>query len=155
MVGAFVGLGLLLYGLIKYKDKWLVMIGAFGILFTIFVYSALFHQMKSGPLFRQGFSQISAIQLKQVVKGIEFYKLQNGQYPDSLQQLLIVDEFAPIHDATHAFDPGSQSFYNYRKIGEKYALFSSGDDGKPGTKDDVYPKIEIRDSSKIGLIRAE
>jgi hypothetical protein len=37
LVGAFVGLGLLLYGIIKYKDKWLVMIGAFGIAWTIFI----------------------------------------------------------------------------------------------------------------------
>jgi predicted PurR-regulated permease PerM len=41
LVGAFVGLGLLLLGLLKYKDKWLSIIGAAGILFTVLVYSML------------------------------------------------------------------------------------------------------------------
>jgi hypothetical protein len=43
--------------------------------------------------------------------------------------------------------------YNYQRMGEKYILFSSGEDGIPYTKDDFFPKILITDSSKIGLIR--
>ncbi len=44
-------------------------------------------------------------------------------------------------------------FYNYEKIGDKYSLFSSGQDGIPNTKDDLFPQVTITDSSKIGLIK--
>ena len=39
LVGFFVGIGLTLYGLIKYKNRKLVIIGVFCMLFTVFVYS--------------------------------------------------------------------------------------------------------------------
>jgi len=45
------------------------------------------------------------------------------------------------------------SYYNYKKIGDKYLLFSSGQDGIPNTKDDLFPQVTITDSSKIGLMR--
>src|SRR5205809_6843783 len=96
LIGGFVGLGLLLYGLIKYKDKWLTIIGAFGILWTIIIYSSLFYGMKHASIFKQGFGDISQMQLNSLVKNIEFYKLQHGQYPDSLEQLLNDDKLAPI-----------------------------------------------------------
>jgi len=44
LVGAFIGLGLLLYGLIKYKDKWLSIIGAAGILWTVIFIHLFFIQ---------------------------------------------------------------------------------------------------------------
>jgi hypothetical protein len=45
------------------------------------------------------------------------------------------------------------TYYNYQKIGDKYLLFSSGQDGIPNTKDDLFPQITITDNSKIGLIQ--
>lgn len=122
LVGAFVGLGLLLYGILKYKDKWLVIIGAGGIIWT---------------------------------KDIEFYKLVHGTYPDSLKQLLDDDKLAPINDPAQGMKIKikSPSYYNYEKIGDKYLIFSSGQDGIPKTSDDLFPKIKITDSTKIGLIK--
>jgi hypothetical protein len=63
LVGAFVGLGLLMYGLLKYKDKWLAIIGAAGIVWTIVVYSTLFYIGKNAPEARKGFEDISQMQL--------------------------------------------------------------------------------------------
>jgi hypothetical protein len=101
------------------------------------------------PNMKQGFVQISKIQINQLVMHIEFYKLQYGHYPDSLPQLQETDGLVPVTDAA----AGTKFvYYNYEKIGDKYALFSSGTDGIPGTKDDFYPAISIPDSSKIGLI---
>src|ERR1700743_1976983 len=74
LVGAFVGIGLLLYGLLKYKDKWLSIIGAAGIVWTILFYSALFYAGTHAPMFKKGFEDISQIQLNNLVKNIEFYK---------------------------------------------------------------------------------
>lgn len=153
LVGAFVGLGLLLYGLIKYKDKWLSIIGAAGILWTIIVYSTLFYAGTHASIFRKGFEEISQMQLNSLVKNVEYYKLIHGQYPDNLKQLLEDDKLAPINDAVQGMRIKGNSYYNYEKIGDKYSLFSSGQDGIPNTKDDLFPQVTITDSSKIGLIR--
>lgn len=153
LVGAFVGLGLLLYGLLKYKDKWLSIIGAAGILWTILVYSTLFYAGTHASIFKKGFEDISQMQLNSLVKNIEFYKLAHGQYPEELQQLLEDDKFAPINDAAQGMNTKGISYYNYERIGDKYSLFSSGQDGTPNTKDDLFPQVTITDSSKIGLTK--
>lgn len=155
LVGAFVGFGLLLYGLLKYKDKWLSIIGAAGILWTIIVYSMLFYAGANAPVFKKGFESISQMQLNSLVKNIEFYKLVHGQYPDSLTQLLDDDKLAPVTDAAQGLSSKGITYYNYEKMGEKYSVFSSGQDGIPNTKDDLYPQIKISDSSKIGLIEPQ
>ena len=106
----------------------------------------------NAPAVKEGFSEISKMQIKQLVMNIEFYKLQNGKYPDNLEQLQDNDPLAPITDAVQGSQMKEKPFYNYEKVGEKYTLFSSGVDGIPGTKDDFYPQINITDSSRIGLI---
>ena len=152
LVGAFIGLGLLLYGLLKYKDKWLSLIGIAGIIWTIIFYSTLFYAGRHASIFKKGFADISQMQLNSLIKNIEFYKLQHGYYPDSLQQLLNDDKLAPITDAIQLDQQRKNSTYYYRKENNKYLLFSSGQDGIPNTNDDLFPQITISDSSKIGLI---
>ncbi|MFT3701536.1 MAG: type II secretion system protein GspG [Agriterribacter sp.] len=152
LIGAFVGLVLLILGLTKYRDKWLVIIGVAGIIWTILIYSFLFFAIKNAKVFKEGFSTISQMQLDRLVKDIEFYKLQHGQYPDKLSQLLNDDPQSQIYDPIELNQMRKNREYNYEKIGDKYVLFSSGQDGIPNTKDDLFPKIIINDSSKIGLI---
>lgn len=106
----------------------------------------------NSPLVKQQFVEISKMQLNQLVMHIEFYKLQNGHYPNRLEQLQETDKLAPINDPAEGMQAKEPAFYNYERIGEKYTLFSSGMDGVAGTKDDFNPQIEIPDSSKIGLI---
>lgn len=124
-----------------------------GIVWTIIVYSTLFYAGTHASVFKKGFEDISQIQLNSLVKNIEFYKLAHGQYPDSLRQLLNDDKLAPINDAVQGMKIKENSYYNYQKTGDKYLLFSSGQDGIPNTKDDLFPQVTITDSSKIGLIR--
>jgi hypothetical protein len=153
LVGAFVGLGLLLYGLLKYKDKWLSIIGVAGILWTVLVYSSLFYAGKHASIFQKGFEDISQMQLNSLVKNIEYYKLTHGHYPDRLERLQEDDKLAPINDAAQGMNTKETVYYNYEKIGDKYSLFSSGRDGIPNTNDDLFPQVTITDNSKIGLIR--
>ena len=40
-----------------------------------------------------------------------------------------------------------------KKVGDKYALFSSGEDGIPNTKDDLFPQLPTRDTSRFGLLQ--
>jgi hypothetical protein len=155
VIGAFVGLGLLLYGLIRYKDKWLCIIGAFGIIFTFIIYSTLSYTNKHSGIVKDLFVEMSQMQLNSLVKNIEFYKLQHGQYPDSLKQLENDDRSAPTADPIQLNQQRQNANFNYVRVEDKYILFSSGEDGIPKTKDDFYPQIQISDSSKIGLIRSK
>jgi hypothetical protein len=154
VVGAFVGLGLLLYGLLKYKDKWLSIIGAAGILWTIIAFSMLFYAGTHASAFKNGFKHVAQMQLNSLVKDVEYYKLIHGQYPDSLKQLLDDDKSAPVNDVARGMNRKRNSWFNYERIGVKYILYSSGQDGIPHTKDDLFPQVHTTDSSKIGLIKS-
>jgi len=125
-------------------------IGSIFLIFDVIFLSGCSNPFIS-PGIKQGFAEISKMQINELVMHIEFYKLQHGHYPDNLPQLQEADGLVPITDAAI----GMQTkivYYNYEKIGEKYTLFSSGMDGIPGTGDDFYPQISIPDSNKIGLI---
>ncbi|HEY4336863.1 MAG TPA: hypothetical protein VGM89_13225 [Puia sp.] len=153
LIGGLLGFILLLLGIIHYKDRRMIIIGAAGIFWTIIVYFCLFQFIAKSDTVRGGFVSLSALQLNQLVADIELYKLQRGHYPDSLMQLRSINLFAPITDPIQNFSLRSDRYFNYGRVGDKYYLFSSGTDGIPHTKDDFYPKLEIPDSSKIGLIR--
>jgi hypothetical protein len=152
LIGAFVGLGLLLYGLLKYKDKWLSMIGAAGIIWTIIVYSTFFYAGTHESIFEKGFADISQMQLNSLVKNMEYYESEHGQYPDSLEQLLNADKSAPIKGPIQGLQTKQNSPYNYERVDIKYLLLSSGQDGMPYIKDGLFPQLTITDTSKIGLI---
>ena len=89
-------------------------------------------------------------QLNNLVKDIEFYKIQKGEYPESLDDLESYSTTDILqNDGEHSYN------FNYEVIGEKYKLFSSGVDKIPNTKDDLYPEIEVKDSTKIGFLKRE
>jgi len=147
LVGAFVGFALILYGVIKYKDKWLVLIGVGGILFTVLIYGSLFYSSKHSKVFINGFAAIDTMELNALVKEIEFYKLQTGSYPDSLAQINAKGNLASTSDPL--LNGKKDDSFNYHKIGIKYTLFSSGIDKTPNTADDIYPTV---DTTHTGLI---
>ena len=153
LVGALVGIIMLILGITKYKDKWFSIIGTFGIFFTILVYSSLFYYMFNGKGSQTAFANISQMQLNSLVKNIEFYKLEKGHYPNKLEELLETDKLAPINDAIQSLKFKKNTFYNYKNLGENYLLFSSGQDGIANTKDDLYPEITITKNTKIGYVK--
>ena len=140
LIGFFVGIALVLYGLFRYKDRKLTSIGIACILFTVLVYSTLFYVGEYSDIGKKGYEKIAQIQLNDLIKDIEYYKLQKGSYPDSLKQLEKQDEIIAINDPTQSRN--GKVYYNYEKIGEKYTLFSSGSDRIKNTADDIYPKVE-------------
>ena len=150
LIGVFVGFGLVSLGLFKYKDRKLVIIGIAAILFTVLIYGCLFLYMNSDAA-RKQWSSVVPEQLNSLVKDIEFYKLQNGEYPDSLEQLLPNNKLSLIYDpvSTKAF--GKKKKYNYQRVNNHYILFSSGVDKIAKTIDDIFPSI---DTTKTGLIKS-
>ncbi|MEO8405822.1 MAG: hypothetical protein ABI480_14545 [Chitinophagaceae bacterium] len=147
LVGGVIGIGLIMLGVLKYKDKKLVLIGAAALLFTVAVYGSLFYYMEYSDTGRKLHIQLAQDQLNDVVKHIEFYKLQAGQYPDSLKQLAKKDDRAWIFDP--AGGTRSNRIFIYQKLNDHYILFSAGADLIENTSDDLYPTI---DTTGTGLI---
>ena len=79
----------------------------------------------------------SSKRLEPLMAKIEAYKVQTGSYPDSLQAL--IDPTDPI-EKKQTLDPWGNP-YMYRTTQGGFELLSSGQDGKPDTKDDIryYP----------------
>lgn len=154
MIGAFIGLVFIILGITRFKDKWFTLIGVFGILFTIILYSTLFYTDKKTSVFNSGFKDLSQMGLNDLVKEVEYYKLLNGNYPDSLQQLTNVNDLnVSISDPIQSIKGQENVLYRYFKVEDKYRLFSSGEDGIPNTKDDFFPQVSEKAINKIGLIK--
>ncbi len=141
LVGFFVGIGLTLYGIFRYKDRKLTLIGIACLLFTVLVYSSLFYigSNYSGTG-KKASEKIAQIQLNDLLKDIEYYKLQKGNYPESLKQLEKPNEPVAINDPTQS--GLGKDYFNYKNLGDKYTLYSSGRDQIKNTVDDIYPVIE-------------
>jgi hypothetical protein len=156
LIGAFVGIALILYGIFKYRDKWLIIIGSAGLIITIAAYSFLFYNLKYGKETSKGFAKISQMELNSLIKNIEFYKIEKGKYPDSLEELRVDDKMIIIEDPllTRKMNDNIKSTFQYQKIGSGYTLFSVGIDEIPNTIDDIYPNISDKDERKFGSIRS-
>jgi hypothetical protein len=152
LIGAIAGIVFIINGVFKYKDKWFVIIGCAGVLFTVALYGSLFYSTTTIS-FKKGFVPLTQQQLNSVLKGVEFYKIKNGTYPDSLEQINKDNSDISIWEPLQFNRKSNKAIdFNYQKVGDHYYLFSSGIDGIPNTKDDIYPQVAKTDSAKFGLI---
>ena len=139
LVGFYVGLGLTLYGIFKYKDRKLITIGIASMLFTILVYSTLNYFAFHTDIGKVDKEKLAQVRLNSLIADIEYYKDRNGKYPDSLAQVKVERELLFIIDLTSKADV---HYYNYTNLGKNYLLFSIGMDQIKNTSDDIYPKIK-------------
>lgn len=152
IVGLIVGIIYIVNGISRYKDKWFVIMGAGGVLVTVCFWYFIFYSNTFG--FKNMIAESSQRQLNSLMKAVEFYKLKNGVYPDSLVQVTYDNSDIWIYDPlTPGEHVNKSNEYNYQKVGDHYYLYSSGVDGIPNTKDDIYPQVAKSDSAKFGLIR--
>jgi len=155
LIGAFVGIGLILLGAIKYRNKKLVIIGVVTMVPTILIYGSMY-LYELTPSGRNNFTAFCKPQMDQLVKNIEFYKKEYNVYPDSLEQLTKDQEFLSINDPVQSFSKSKYGDkYIYMKEGTKYILFAMGIDGIPYTKDDIFPSSKYFDSTLTGLVRPD
>src|SRR5215467_7732831 len=91
IIGGCVGVGLIIYGAIYYKNAKLIIIGAAGILWSalavmamyFFIFYSLIREVRSNG---HGFLDIRG-RMERVAKRVEFYKFQHGEYPAFLSEL--------------------------------------------------------------------
>lgn len=155
LVGAFVGFALILYGIFRYKDRKLIIIGSTGVLFSVLVYSLMFYELKHGKLATESYKEIAQKQLNSLSDEIELYKLRYGSYPDSLS-LLPQDNYSIIflYDPflSRKGDEGKNEF-PYKKLENHYTVFSVGPDCIPQTSDDIFPVVHDTGRFKSGFIK--
>jgi len=160
LIGVLFGLVAIVWGLVTKKTggKKLALIGGGGIAFTVVLYSSLFYFgfVQRGGVYDDLRAQLSKSTITSLVQAIEFYKTQNGHYPDSLETLR---ESLPENSMVFVFDPtnvqmgGEPRYYHYElKDPSHYYLLGVGPDEKPYTSDDVLPDIEVKPNSGIGLL---
>lgn len=154
LVGGFVGIGLIILGVFKYRDRKLTLIGIAALMFTVSLYGSMFYYFNYSEQARKDYAHLSQELETSLIANIEFYKSQKGHYPARLEELLSIDKFAEIHDPILFGKncPNDRKYY-YTTIGDKYTLFSAGVDKIPNTADDIFPLMINLDSTKIGYIR--
>ena len=153
LIGAFVGIGLVLLGVFKYRSKTLVLIGIATMIPTVLIYGSMYFYTISAS----GKNNLAAFckpEMDQLVKNIEFYKKEYKVYPDSLKQLEKDQKFLFIVDPIQSATDNKYGInYIYKNEGIRYVLFSMGVDGIPYTEDDIFPSSKYFDSTITGLIR--
>lgn len=130
----------------------------FGVLFNVVIYGSLFY---FGFVQRDGIyddlrAQMSATNINELVRAIEFHKLQNGEYPanlDILESSLDENSLVFTHDSSHVAFTSEPRKYHYELVDpDNYYLLGVGRDGVPYTSDDIVPSIQVPGESNIGLL---
>jgi hypothetical protein len=157
LMGIVVGIIAIVIGMSSKKagGRLLALLGAGGILFTFVVYGSLFYFgfMQRGGVYDGLRAQMAQSTINALVPQIEFYRLQHGDYPASLNELRKASSGQAM---LMTFDPSSfvpRPFYYERVGNDHYYLRGVGPDGKVFTADDLVPTIIVPDGSHIGLLK--
>ena len=159
-IGIIFGVIAIVWGLLTKKigGKKLAIVGGCGIGLSVILYSSLFYFgfVQRGGVYDDLRAQLSKTTITSLVQAIEFYKTQNGSYPESLEILsksLPENSMVFVHDPTNMQIGGEPRYYYYQLEGAShYYLLGVGPDEKPYTKDDLLPDIDINENSGIGLL---
>lgn len=159
-VGVIFGTIAIIWGLVTNKlgGKKLAIIGTCGIGFSALLYGSLlyFGFVQRGGIYDDLRAQLSKNTITSLVRAIEMYETQNGQYPESLEVLrksLPEDSTVFVHDPAHMQMGGGSRYYHYElKNQSHYYLLGVGPDEKPYTSDDILPDIQIKENEGIGLL---
>jgi hypothetical protein len=87
LFGVLFGIIAIIWGIAR-RAWQLIALGVCGILFTVIAYGALFYfgMFQRGGIYDKLRAQLAVTMLNDAVKDIEFYKLQHGRYPATLNE---------------------------------------------------------------------
>jgi hypothetical protein len=160
LLGIPFGIAALIWGIRTKKTggKKLALLGGAGILVTFILYGSLFYFgfVKRGGMYDDLRTQLAQSSLDSVVQAVEFYRLQHGEYPESLK---VLQESLPKTSMIFVLDPtdvkigGTPRYFYYERVGaEHYYLRGVGPDGLPFTSDDILPGVKATPEGKLGLL---
>jgi hypothetical protein len=149
-LGIIAGIILGCYAIFRFKSIKLFLTVVLTTTGGIVLIKADTYYLKREMMYGKDFENMAVIMaandLDKITQNLEHYKLKHGDYPDSLQQLEMENPFLSIKDPLLARNREAHKFvyYYYRRTNNGYSLFSSGVDGIPNTKDDIYPRTHLR-----------
>jgi hypothetical protein len=161
LIGLIFGIAALVLSILGWRKrgaKIVALIASLGMLCTVALYGALFYFgfVQRGGVYDELRQQLTVNTLSSLVSEVEFYRLQHGVYPESLEQLQESQPNKPIFMYDTSTTPLSSEplrlFYYERSGDTHYYLRSVGNDGEAFTADDILPNIEQTQNSKIGLL---
>ena len=161
LIGLLFGIAALVLSILGWRKrgaKIVALIASLRMLCTVALYSALFYFgfVQRGGVYDELRQQLTVNTLSALVSEVEFYRLQHGVYPESLEQLQKSQPNKPIFIYDTSNTPLSSEpfrlFYYERSGDAHYYLRSVGNDGEPFTGDDILPDIEQSENGKIGLL---
>lgn len=161
LVGVFFGLISIGWGIVTHRAGGgkLALIGAGGIGFSVLVYGGLFYFgfEQRGGLYDHLRTTLAQTNLNSLVKSIEYYRITNGEYPDTLDEL---KQSLPKDSIEAAFliDPrltvikgGTQYFYYKKADANHYYLRGVGSDGGPFSPGALVPQVP-KGGAGVGLL---
>lgn len=159
-IGVLFGVVAIVWGLTtrKFGGRRLAAVGAAGIGFTVVLYGALFYfgTVRRGGIYDELRARLAQGMINSLVPAIEFYKIQNGAYPESLkilQDSLPKDSFVSVVDPSVVTFGGEPRYFSYERVGQDhYYLRGLGPDGRQFTADDIVPEIPSTAGGKTGLL---
>jgi hypothetical protein len=160
LLGIPFGIAALIWGITTKKvgGKKLALLGGAGVLVTFILYGSLFYFgfVKRGGVYDGLRTRSAQNNLNTLVEAVEFYRVQHGTYPaslDSLQESLPKNSMVFIDDPTDVRFGGEPRHFYYQTVGTNhYYLRGVGSDGVPFTPDDILPQVQLTPGSKLGLL---
>jgi hypothetical protein len=161
LAGVPFGLVAIFWGLLTRRRGGLKLtaLGSAGITTSAVAYGALFYFgfYHRGGIFDELRSKMARGLLTNLVREIEYFKIQHGRYPALLEELKPEagqERFISIYDPNIVgFQvPQRPFYYELQPDGTHYYLLSVGRDGQPYTADDILPGIPEEERSRIGLL---
>jgi hypothetical protein len=160
LIGVPFGIAAIVWGVVTTKagGRKLAVVGTCGILLTILLYGGLFYFgfVQRGGVYDELRVRLAQTTLKGLLPAVEVYRLQNGTYPDSLEQLrasLPKDSVVIVIDPSDVRLGGAPRPFFYQRVdADHYHLRGAGPDGKPFTADDILPQAGAGPAGKLGLL---
>ena len=162
LIGILFGLIAIGLGLLNRRrpDHALALVGAAGIIgLTVLPYGALlyFGEVQRGGIYDGLRLKLAQHELNTAVELVERYKVNNGEYPDSLEQLKSSlpansDESKALSDPRYMrFGEQARLFYYQKVDSSHYYLRGIAPDGKPFSPGALVPQID-KFRPPIGLL---
>jgi len=150
LIGVLTGIICIINAIIARRpnSKLLALLGFCGIMVSVILYGVILPGMLNNTNFSKKFEPHAISSMTSLVRNIEYFKLQNGVYPKSMDEIrasLKEGEMIFSFDVSGpAVMEGKQRDFYYEVIndGNNYFLFGIGVDSTPFTEDDIYPLID-------------
>ncbi|WP_290841276.1 hypothetical protein [Flavobacterium sp.] len=133
-LGLMAGTVVILLGIFRYKRRLMVIIGSIAIVGAVCNY-IYFQNFDFDAWQKRSSEEMSRMLMASVIDEIESFNDKHGKYPSKLKELSTTDYWVNTNDPIST----KNAEFNYKKSGNGYSLFSSGIDGIPNTKDDIFP----------------